>query len=322
MDPALTNLGWTEDDWNRISSTVSEEAQKARVCAKILPAVGPEDRSVVAVPRYRLSATALANGAELSVDSDPQLYLTRIAVNVSLRSHELADRSLNAALLMFRRAANVIAHLEDSLVFYGRRSTSLGPPPTSALNRVPEGLPPVYDITHDAHNVEGLYAWQMGPTVVGDPGTALARGELIAPPDLQPAFRASMQGEGRALGDGVVNAIVNAINVIESGGYYGPFGCVLSHDLFSAICTPAPSLVLPRDRILPFLEGPLLRSSVLSSGCGVIISLAGNPVELVLASDVQVKFLQLTSSGRALFRISERVALRIKDPKALQWIGE
>jgi len=323
MDPALINLGWTEEDWNRISSAVSEEAQKARVCAKILPAVGPEDRSVLAVPRYRLSAAATSAGAsELTVDSAPDLYLTKLAVNVSLHSHEVADRSLSAALLMFRRAANVIAHLEDSLIFYGRRSTSLGPSTKSALNRVPDGLPPVFEITQDSHNVEGLYGWQMGPTTVGDPGPQLARGELIAPPELAPPFRAGAQGEGRGLGDGVVNVVVNAINAIEKGGYYGPFGCILSHDLFTAICTPTPSLVLPRDRILPFLEGPLLRSSVLNPGSGVIISLAGSPVELVLASDVQVKFLQLTAGGRALFRVSERVALRIKDAQAVQWISQ
>jgi uncharacterized linocin/CFP29 family protein len=323
MDTALATLGWTEDDWNRVCSSVSEEAQKARICAQILPSVGPEDRSTVAVPRYRLSASAVgADKAELTVNSDPDLYLTKIAVNVSLRSHEVGDRSLNAALLMFRRAANVIAHLEDSLVFYGRRSTSLGPPPSSTLNRVPSGLPQIYDITNDSHNVEGLYGWQVGPSLVGDPGPTLARNELLAPLELGPEFRSGQQALGRAAGDGVVNAIVSAINAIERGGYYGPFGCALSHDLFSAICTPTPSLVLPRDRILPFLQGPLLRSSVIEPGHGVVISLAGSPVELVVASDIQVKFLQLTPSGRALFRVSERVALRIKDPQAIQWIKE
>jgi uncharacterized linocin/CFP29 family protein len=321
MDPALANLGWTEDQWNRVCSTVSEEAQKARVCAQMLPSVGPEDRSTVAVPRFKLSAGS-AEVAELAVDSDPTLYLTKVAVNVSLRSHEVGDPTLNAAMLMFRRAANVIAHLEDSLIFYGRRSTELGPPPSSALNRVPAGLPPIFDVTNDKHNVDGLFPWQMGPTPFGDPGRPLTRDRLRVPPPLSSNFRAGQQTQGGSLGDGVVNVIVNSINAIERNGYYGPFACALSHELFSAVCTPAPSLVMPRDRVLPFLQGPLLRSSVLEPAYGVIVSLAGNPVELVVASDIQVRFLQMTSSGRALFRVSERVALRIKDAQATHWIRE
>lgn len=317
MDAAVANLGWTEDHWNRICSTVVEEAQKARVAAQALPSTGPEDKSVVAVPRYEVTTA----GGELEANSDPDLYLTRISVNVALRSHEIADHQLGAALQMFRRAANVIARAEDALVFYGRRSTTLNPV-KSAFNYLAPGLPAIFSFTDDTHNVHGIFQWLVGPTALGDPGLPLKRGIARRPDPVEKQFRAGLTAKekGGSLGDGAVNTIVAAITAIEANGFYGPFACCLGRTLFEAICTPAPSLVLPRDRILPFLQGPLLRASALHPDDGVVIALAGNPVELVVASEIHVRFLQVNESGHALFRVSERVAVRIKNPGAIQRI--
>jgi len=324
MDPALAQLGWTEDQWNRICTTVTEEAQKARVAAQALPTVGTDDPYALAVSNYTLTTPALVPPrnpqvtARLSVDSDPQLYLTRIGVNVELRSHEAADPSLNAALVKFRRAANVIARVEDGLVFYGRKNTALGPPPVSTLNTTLAGVPAIFDHTNDTHNVPGIYPWGMGPAFVNE-GPPIRRGALV-PYTVPVAFASAALTAGGAPGDGVVNAIIAAINSIERLGYYGPFACFLGDRLFAAICTPAPTLVLPRDRILPFLQGPLLRSSVIRQTEGVVISLAGSAVELVVASGIKVRFTQQTVEGRLAFRVTERVAVRIKDTNAIQWI--
>jgi uncharacterized linocin/CFP29 family protein len=258
--------------------------------------------------------------ARLVTNSEPELYLTRISVNVYLRSHEVADPSLSAALLMFRRAANVIARVEDSLILYGRRSTAIVPIVSSRLNGFVGGLPQVFEITQDTHNVAGLYPLLMGPTQVGDV-PALARNRVALPLPLRAPYRANVNRRGGSLGDGVVNTIVAAINRIENDGYGAPFACLLGTTLFEAICTPAATLVLPRDRVLPFLQGPLLRSSELAANSGLVISLGGAPVELVMASDVHVRFLQQTLEGRLAFRVSERVAVRIKDPGAVQWIS-
>src|SRR5262245_14585099 len=137
MHSDLVELGWTEDHWNRLVGAVSEEAQKARVAAQMLPTAGPEDRSTVAVPEFSLGYSPFpaaspvpspspAGGdphesgrtapARLTVDSNPTLFLTTIAVNVHLRTHEVADGNLTAALGMFRRAANYVARIEDALV--------------------------------------------------------------------------------------------------------------------------------------------------------------------------------------------------------------
>ena len=285
MDPALANYGWTDEQWNRICATVTEEAQRARVAAQLLPLTGPEDASVLAVPRFSTKTEAFpppAGFERLTVDSDPDLYVTRIAINVYLRSHEMADPQLNAALQMFRRAANHIARLEDALVFYGRTKKAKGT--STTLIAPPAGILPIYEITEDAHGADGIFESPAAPAPL--------------PKQFLPAKNIPTGG---APGDGVFKTIVSAIDKLEEQGFLGPFACALGHDLFEQICTPNPSLVLPRDRILPFLQGPLLRSSAIRKGEGVVVSLAGNPVELIVAQDISVSFLQTSPEPRWVF---------------------
>jgi len=98
---------------------------------------------------------------------------------------------------------------------------------------------------------------------------------------------------------------------------------VLDQDLFLVAQTPTPALVLPQDRILPFLGGgPLLRSSTLNGvagvvAFGVVVALGGEPVQLVIATDVCVQFLQVTTEPNFVFRVCEKIALRIKEPEAI-----
>ncbi len=75
---------------------------------------------------------------------------------------------------------------------------------------------------------------------------------------------------------------------------------MLGQQLFLVAQTPDPqSLVLPQDRIIPFLGGgPLLRSSTLDEAdgfTGVVVALGGAPIELVVASDISLQFLQVSA---------------------------
>jgi uncharacterized linocin/CFP29 family protein len=293
MHSDLVELGWTEDYWNRIVSAVTEEAQKGRVAAQMLPIVGPEDPTTVAVPSFALSAVRNPTpGASkrLRVDSDPSLFLTTIAVNVQVKSREAADPTLTAALGMFRRAANYIARVEDALVFNGRPAPSSFPP--FGLSAV------ISDVCTVVGNgaPDGIFPF-LGP----------AGARTFVPVAVGPA----------PLGDQVVTAIIKSINQLDNNGQLGPYACALSPELFEAICTPNANLVLPRDRILPFLQGPLVRSSSIAPYYGVVVALSADPVEIVVARDIHVRFLQTTQEPRLVFRVSERVALRVKEAAAI-----
>jgi encapsulating protein for peroxidase len=283
MHDDLLNLGWTEDHLSRIRTTVIEEAQRARVLAQALPISGPEEGSTISVPSFTLEDDENELSPpkrRLTVDSEPDLALTTISINVQLRSHEIADPNLTAALAMFRRAANFIARIEDALIVNGR--PDLNKPP-AGIDKIPE----VYTV-QTAREVDGL----------------------LSVPGSIPVTPAGKPGE-------LVKAVVKAIGELEQGGHGAPFACVLGHELFEISCDPTDSLVLPRDRILPFLQGPLLRSSAFKPEQGVVISLAGNPIEIVVASDIKVRYLQTTLEPRYVFRISERVALRVKEGAAI-----
>jgi uncharacterized linocin/CFP29 family protein len=319
MHPDLVEIGWTEEQWNRIVTTVTEEAQKGRVAAQFLPVSGPEAPSTVAVPNYSLISPdkqapppSDEPKPRLAVDSDPTLYLQTIAVNVPLRTREVGDPELKAALVMFRRAANLIARVEDALIFSGRHDKD------TVQAKLPHQIGLGTDGSFDVNPQGDAKVVKVEGQV---PGTGIkgifphigVRRSRDCRTDL-PAGNATDKGYGQTL----VTKIVDAIQALEKRMQLGPFACVLGHDLFSALCSPSDSMVLPRDRVLPFLQGPLVRTSTVDPKFGAVIALSGSPIEIVAATDLGVRFLQTTLEPRFVFRVSERVALRLEDDRAIQ----
>ena len=241
----------SDDQWNKIRQIVHDEALRARVAASFLPLYGPLPGDATTVPKDLLYQPVRCQGT-LGVDDFETIRLSTVAVNVSVRNHMLADPELAAASIMFKRAANIIARVEDAIIFNGRDDGALPPIPGA------DKLPQVFSVS-GSDTYDGLIK--------------LASNTVPLP--TAPA------------GSDVFTAVVKAVNLIEGSAYYKPFACVLSDDLFTAIYTPiAGSMVLPADSIPPILNGPLLRSSTLAAGTGLVVSLQGNPVEIVVASDI------------------------------------
>ena len=282
--PALS-----DDQWNRIRQIVHDEALRARVAASFLPLYGPLPGDATTVPKDSLSTEANPTpppAERLKVDDDDTIQLASVAVNVTVKNHMLADPELAAASILFRRAANIVARVEDAIIFRGR--TRANNPPIPGVDRVP----PVYSVS--------------GSDYVGLFDRNLNQIDLPRNSD----------------GQAIFTAIVGAINALENAAYYKPFACVLSDNLFRTIYTPiANSMVLPADSIPPILNGPLLRSSTLADDTGLIISLQGNPVEIVVGKDIHVRYLQGTPDGDHLFRVSQRFVLRVKDATAVKRIA-
>jgi uncharacterized linocin/CFP29 family protein len=306
-DTYQTNYpSWTDEQWGRVTKTVSEEAQKARVAAQFLPLYGPVDPATVAVPKLSLGLrkapdyAPLLAGNRLEVDSSPGIYLTTLSVPVTLPNHEAADPEQLAALVKFRRAAVTIARLEDALIFNGQPNPDEAPAATRAGGWL-ENLAPVFTVTGGAASM-GLVPDGAKP---GKPP-----GKAVAPQIPQPITQ-----DGR----GIVRGVSGAIGSLEGEGHSGPFACFLSPDLYLEAHTPEEkSLVLPRDRIIPFLGGELLRrTNTIPPGYGIVVALGASPVEIVVASDISVQYLQQTTEPRFHFRVSEKVALRVKEWSAV-----
>src|SRR5271165_3076782 len=287
-----SQVPWTDEQWARVNNAIQEEASRARVAATFLPMVGPLPADTDFVRREQF-----VNQNPIRIEDRITIRLATLQVKVSLRGAQMADPDLTSALALFRRAANVLARLEDTVVFDGL--AALPALPGDLIPRVvPAGgagqLPAGWEIAGGEQN-PGL--WQAGRN-------------YPIPVDIAGA------NDGRNL----VRGVSDAIGRLEARGQFGPYAAVLDQGLFNIAQTPDP-LVLPQDQIIPFLGGgSLLRCSALPGFTGVVVALGGAPVELVVATDMSLRFLQLTTAPMFVFRVFEKLVLRIKEPAAIRAI--
>jgi uncharacterized linocin/CFP29 family protein len=400
---------WTDEQWARINQVIHEEASRARIAARFLPLFGPLPGDA----DFIRAETIHDDDAPLSIGDRHTLRLATLAAQVQVRSAQSADPEMRSVLALFRRAANVLARLEDAVVFRGLvLDGSGGVKPGGGIG----GIPPKLLEVHGGEPAPGLW-------IDRDP-------IQVWPPT----------------GHELVRVVSEVIGDLEAGGHFGPFAAVFGQKLFLIAQTPDDhSLVLPQDRIIPFLGGgTLLRSSTLDdvpfpsklpserpwgsivfkaqptrgktinlngtvikwgdgaggtvgtgadlnaamealvkflkdnndgdsqilkctyapigaannytgvkvtyrwpgldgfsftlaqddpagsvtgptlSGTkvpgGVIVALGGAPIELVVAQDMSLQFLQLTKDPYFLFRVREKIALRIKERKAIRGV--
>lgn len=286
----------SDEALGQIRQTVHDEALKARVAGSFLPLFGPLAADTRSVPMNRLeypgSNTPGGPPMRMGVKDYENIRLTTLSVNVYLKSAQLADPELTSALIMFRRAADIMARVEDAIVFRGQEAVGKGP------NDAPQSLKGVEDV--------------FGISGGGDYHGLLHFGETENP----------VEAKTPDDGPSVFADVVHAIQLLEGNGHHGPFACVMGDQLFTAVTRPVPnSMVLPRDSILPFLDGPLLRSSTLPRNKAVIVALRGAPVEIVVPSDISVNYLQTTMDAEHVFRVRQKFVLRVKEPTAIATIS-
>lgn len=286
--PDDAGLCWSEEQWAAIRRTVQEAAGKARVASSFLPLVGPLPPGQASVPALVMESPDPDQGGQdgdrLVINDAVTLPLNTISCLVHLTTQQVEDPHLASAKELLGRAAGIIGRLEDAIIFNGHSGGEA--PPEAAP------VPLVYQV-NVPRAVPGLLR-DVNEGVLAEP-------QLWVP----------VTGQGQNL----IQQVNAAIAMLEGWGHYGPFACVLSPNLYQAAITPATSLAVARDQIVALLQGgPLHRSSLLENDHGVVVSLAASPIDLVVASDVHVKFLQVTLEPRYVFRISERFVLRLKQP--------
>jgi len=147
---------------------------------------------------------------------------------------------------------------------------------------------------------------------------------MIAAAKEQESFQ---KGNGQSL----IRAITRSLGRLDACGYGPPYACVLDTDTFADAHTPERGLVMPSDRIEPMLGSSLRRASAIdhfadvdgrTRGRGVVFSMAGDALDLAIAVEATPVFVQIDRDGRYVFRVFERLALRIKDNYAIVRLWE
>jgi uncharacterized linocin/CFP29 family protein len=372
MADSNTQLHWTDEQWNKVRQVVYEEARKARVAGNILPLYGPLEPNTDFVPQQTIAQqdiqVAGAPALALFVQDTQPLQLSTPQVEVMLRGAQIADPDLTSALIAFRRAASVVARLEDAIILTGQLGPAQGAPGpryvaaynAAVLAILGRGGAPAARAPAVAAAAVAAARAAVGPAAPpGADAAAAAVGAAVAhaaaqalpapipfPVGLPPLWqvRGGQAAEGvlfsaalaervrwppaagvaagpavpRSLGEALVTAISGAIGQLEQAFHLGPFACVLDQAFFTAVQTPDASLVLPQDRIMPFLGGgALMRSSVLPHSTALVIALGGEPIDLVVATDISVCFLQVTTDPHFVFRVYEKIVPRVKQPGAI-----
>jgi len=286
----MAELNWSDSQWQRVKDAVTEAFGKASVASAFLPMYGPLSGGTETV-RNELVELDKADGkkaVKLDADHDAaNVRLVNLRVKVELSTEQVADETLSNALLLFRRAANVLAQEEDRIVFNGYD-------PAAAHKST--------FVSNDPKKQKGL--------VQTASISKLHRGKVLD-------SNGKSTGIDEPVGPLLLKQVVEAMRTLENNFNPGPFAGVLGDDLFVAAHEPSSySLVLPSDRITPLLRGPLLRSGPMDAKTGIVVSLGSNAVDLVVGTPPTVQFLQRTEDAKFLFRVYTRFALRIRDKDA------
>lgn len=286
----MNNLGrdkidWSQDIWKLIDQAVHDEAAQTKVAAKFLPLRLYPDAMTV--------PSDTVDPQTMRVDQGAVTPLVEIWVEFSLTAEQVAaEKDLHTGVTLATRATNLLSQGEDLLIFQGK----------DALNN---GL-----FKNKKIRIRG------GPA--GD-GLLKSAEETIF---IKPVDEAS-----RKYGENTFAAVAKAYADLQGKGQYGPYALVLQTIAYADTYAPLKdTLVTPADRIKPLVTAGFFGTGTLpgSNGAnpdapleGVLLSLGGNTMDLVVGVDATTAFMQVDDEGLYRFRVFERFALRPKDGTAI-----
>jgi uncharacterized linocin/CFP29 family protein len=288
-------LPWSQRIWNRIDQAVHDECQRTEIASKFLPLYGPvaagqttvHSDTVVVVDGQSPQSTA----GVLEVEETETTPFVEIVVEFKLTPQQVdREEELMTAVTLATRGANQISQAKDELVFNGQ-----------AALKTP------------------LFAEKKVRLLSGNAGTGLLGGlsanQIV---DVKP-----IDAKERRYGEETFKAVAAAYSRLQSGeglaqSHYGPYALVLQHEQYADTYAPlATTLIMPADRIKPLVMAGFHGTGTVPPLTGLLVSIGGNTMDLVVGMDVTVSFQQQDADGRYRLRVWERFALRRKDKTAI-----
>jgi uncharacterized linocin/CFP29 family protein len=303
MSPRMGNnlgrdkLPWNQEIWNRIDQAVHYECKRTKVAAKFLPMYGPIAPSERIVPSDRI----VRDEQTLSVDETEIVPVVEIIAEFKLTLQQVeSEQEDRTAVTLATRAAN---HLSQAalLIFQGQEVTKM----------------------------HALFTDKKVKLISGNAGSGLVN---AAPPSedppkphpqIVPVAKLDPPQPQAKWGEKTFAAVADAYARLQSGdgleqAHYGPYALVLNYIPYADTHAPLPTtLIMPADRIKPLVTEGFYGTGTLPLLRGILVSLGGNTMDLVMGMDATTAFLQEDPDGRYRFRVFERFVLRLKDPTSV-----
>jgi uncharacterized linocin/CFP29 family protein len=300
---------WTPDIWDRIDKAVHDEVMRTRVAQKFLP-IRPVISRTTSVPTDAITPPT-KEAPTLIVDEGLTTRLNEFWVEFALTpqqvDHETGDimeLGHSTAVTLATRAANLLSQAEDLVIFSGQNAINgnllfqngivlnRGIPTDTGLLDLPSGTP----------SPPALPATQIIQVKPKDPAVPGVYAEHT------------------------FAAVAEGYSVLQGNGQYGPYALVLQTTPYADTYAPLPdTLILTADRLKPLMTAGFFGTGTLPSNSGeteprsfgLLVSLGGNTMDLVVGLDATTAFMQQDTNGSYRFRVVERFALRLKDIKAV-----
>ncbi len=316
-------IHWSKDVWDRIDQAVEMEAKRTRVGARFLPKkMVPPKTTSVPTDAYSLAPPAGGGNPILKVDEGSTTRLNEYYVEflmtpqqVDQEEGDFKQLGHSTAVTLATKAANTLAQAEDLIIFQGQNAISGSSLFTGNL---------VLTLAGNAPADTGLLNF---PIKGAGPGA----GPLTPPParaivvENVPPLAPPVPGV--IYGPNTFDAVAKGYADLQNVGHYGPYALVLETIPYADTFAPLPAtLTLTADRIKPLVSAGFFGTGTLPPNpppapaapyFGVLVSLGGNTMDLVVGLEPLVAFMQEDTDGNFRFRVLQRFALRVKDPTSI-----
>jgi uncharacterized linocin/CFP29 family protein len=312
-DPEV-KVPWSTNIWNAIQTAVNDETARVRIGAKFLPN-SSVDRKTETVPADKVMNAPLPGESKstLTADEGASIQLNEIWTEFALSTQQVDEtaRAKNPentpAVKLARRAAQYLALAEDIVIFQGKDG---------------------YTTPFFSQNV-----WFHPGQIPPDGGLLSLTGEpaYLSPNPVIQVHPLPGSPPGVTYGENTFNAVTQGYSVLTAQGQPGSYALILNAvvyaDLYASVGVG--SLITTAERVEPLVKAGLFGTGTVPPNpssppggpyCGVLVSIGGDTMDLVVGQDATTEFMQKDPNELWRFRVLERFALRVFDSSAIQVI--
>lgn len=220
------------------------------------------------------------DSATMTVDEAEVTALVELGIDFGLsRQQTAAEEQNGTGITLGTRAANLLAQAEDLVIFLG-----------------------------DAAFKNPLFKRVRRRGGAGGPGLLASAAVTVPVTPVSP----------NQYGENSFRAVADAYGRLQRQGQNGPYALALHSDVYADTLAPVANMpAVPADSIRQLVSLGMFGTGALPPKSGVLVSVGGNSMDLVVGMEPTTEVLQQDEDGFYRFRVFERFVLRVKDKTAV-----